>query len=64
MTTGGAEVCVNKEMCFFDEKRNRHTREERIRERRAEKMKWGCRRGVMGGWVDGWNDHTPPGGRV
>ena len=54
-----------KKRCVFEEKRKRHTRKrERERERREEKMIWGCRRGVMGGWVDGWNDQTPPGGRV
>ena len=34
---------------------------ERIREIRREDD-WGCRRGVVGEWVDGWNEHTPPGG--
>ena len=36
---------------------------ERIREIRREDD-WGCRRGVVGEWVDGWNEHTPPGGGV
>ena len=45
MCKGGAEVCVKKREVFFEEKRNMLTREERIREKREEKMMGVQRRG-------------------